>query len=67
MPDNAFYYVHRDDDGTPTRIAKQVGHDFFGWENGDWISMPSLSKIMYDVTADYDEISKDEADKLIAQ
>ena len=62
-----FYYVHRDDDGNPTRIAKQTGMDFYGWENGEWISMPSLNKIMFDVTADYDEISKDEADALINQ
>ena len=65
MAEKEFFYVHRDDDGNVTRLAKQSDGLFYGWENGEWIEMPTLNKIMFDASADYDDISKDEAEKLM--
>jgi hypothetical protein len=36
----------------------------YGWENGRWVSMPGLIKIRFEIT-DYEEISKEEAMRLI--
>lgn len=60
------YYVHKHD-GKVTRLARLGNDGAFGFEGGDWVEMPGLWKIEWDVTADYEEISKEEADALIAK
>lgn len=61
------YYVH-EDEGKITRIARLGGGDddfgAYGWENGEWVIMNGLWKIENDVTADYRQISEEEALKL---
>ena len=60
------YYVHYNDDGYPTRVAKiENACCSYGWENGRWVSMPGLLKITFDVTADYDDITAEEAKRLV--
>lgn len=58
------FYVYKRDDGTIGRIAKFVDNKPYGYENGEWVFMPTLYKIRNDVTNDYEEISKEEADRL---
>ena len=58
------YYVHKYE-GKVTRVAKLGDDGAFGWEKGKWVEMPGLWKIEWEVT-DYDDITKEEADKLIA-
>ena len=62
-----YYYVNWSDDGTAGRIAKFVDRLPYGWQDGQWVFMPSLTKIAWDVTADYDEITEEEAMKLIRE
>lgn len=58
------YYVYRRN-GEVTRIAKIVDRSLaYGWDNGEWVEMPNLLKIINDIT-DFEEISKEEADVLI--
>ncbi len=61
------YYVNWGDDGTAGRIAKYDDGVFYGWQDGQWVHMPSLAKIEWDVTADYSEITEEEAMKLIGE
>lgn len=57
------YYVLRVN-GAVRRIAKIVDNAIaYGWENGEWIEMAGLLKIINEVT-DYEEIDKAEADML---
>lgn len=59
------YYAFKFE-GKVRRIAKIVDNALaYGWENGRWVSMPGLLKIQQDATSDYEEISKEEAEKLI--
>lgn len=64
------YYVHRLN-GKITRLALigEVEGEFgaYGYEGGKWEFMPGLFKIENDVTADYDEISETEAQKIIEE
>lgn len=63
---NILYFVYYDE-GTPTRVAKIEDLSVaYGWENGKWEEMPSLMKIVNDIT-DYEEITKAEAEKIIAE
>lgn len=59
------FYVHKYE-GKVTRIAKLGDDGAYGWVNGKWELMPGLWKIENDVTADYEPISKEEADALTA-
>ena len=59
------YYVLKFN-GEVRRIAKIEDNALaYGWENGKWVSMPNLLKIQNDVTSDYEEITKEEADRLM--
>lgn len=58
------YFVLRIN-GDLKRLAKIEDNALaYGYEGGDWVSMPDLLKIINDIT-DYDEISEDEANKII--
>lgn len=60
----ALYYAYKSD-GYVGRIAKQDPWGvYWGWENGEWVKMPSLIKISYEIT-DYETISEEEAMRLI--
>lgn len=60
-----FYYVLKFE-GKVRRVAKIVDNALaYGWENGRWVSMPNLLKIQNDVSSDYEEITKEEADQFI--
>ena len=59
------YYVHKYE-GKVTRIARLGSDGAFGWDGFRWVEIPGLWKIEWDVTADYDSITKDEAERLIA-
>lgn len=57
------FYVLRKN-GAVKRIAKIVDNALaYAWENGQWIPMAGLLKIQNEVT-DYEEISKEEAERL---
>lgn len=60
------YYVYRSDDGELGRVAKIVGSNAYGYdkEKNEWVSMPRLIKILFEVT-NYEKISKEEAERLI--
>lgn len=60
------YYVYRSDSGVLGRVAKIVGVNAFGWdkEKKEWVEMPSLLKIKFEIT-NFDEITKEEAEALI--
>ena len=66
MDNKETYYVYRGDNGEIGRIAKFVGAVPYGWdkEKGEWVEMPRLIKIKFEIT-NYEEISKDEAERLI--
>ena len=57
------YYVYYRDDGTIGRIAKFEDNLFYGYEKGDWVEMPGLIKIHFDIT-DYEEIDENEVEEL---
>lgn len=58
------YYVLRKN-GEVRRIAKIVDNSLaYGFQDGKWVQMSGLLKIMNDVT-DYKEISKAEAEKFM--
>lgn len=58
------YFVLRIN-GDLKRLAKIEDNALaYGYEGGAWVSMPDLLKIINDIT-DYDEISEDEANKII--
>jgi hypothetical protein len=58
------YFVLRIN-GDLKRLAKIEDNALaYGYEGGSWVSMPDLLKIINDIT-DYDEISEDEANKII--
>ena len=60
----ALYYAYKFD-GHVSRIAKQEPWGvFWGWENGQWVEMPSLCKVTYEIT-DYEDITEEEAMRLI--
>ena len=60
----ALYYAYKSN-GHVGRIAKQEPWGvFWGWENGQWVEMPSLCKITYEIT-DYEDITEEEAMRLI--
>ena len=62
----ALYYVYKLD-GKIGRIAKQEPWGvFWGWENGEWVKMPGLAKITWEIT-NYEEIDEAEAMRLIEQ
>lgn len=61
----ALYFVYYDDEGKPTRVAK-IEDVAYGWQDGKWEYMPNLIKIINEIT-DYEEISKEEAEKIIAE
>lgn len=61
------YYVYWRDDGTAGRIAKFEDRVPYGWQDGQWVFMPGLNKITWDVTADYSEITEEEAMRLIME
>ena len=62
----ALYYAYKYD-GKVGRIAKQEPWGvFWGWENGEWVKMPSLMKITWDIT-DYECIGEEEAMQLIRE
>ena len=67
MENREMYYAYDNPDGGVSRIAKFVGVVPYAYENGEWVYMPGLVKILFDVTADFYEISKDEAEKLIKE
>ena len=68
MKGKDLYFAYIGSDGTVGRIAKFVdGIQPFGYENGQWVSMNGLAKILFDATTDYKEISKDEAERLIKE
>lgn len=58
------YYVNKDGVRI-NRLAKFDGSIFYGWKDGKWEHMPSLVKIHWDVTADYEEITELEAMDII--
>ena len=58
------YYVHKYE-GKVTRIARLGSDGAFGWDGFRWVEIPGLCKIEWEVT-DYDDITKEEAEKLIA-
>lgn len=61
----ALYYVYKKNDGTNGRIAKQEPWGvYWGWENGEWVKMPGLIKISFEIT-NYESISEEEAEELI--
>lgn len=60
------YYVYRKNDGSTGRIAKFADGLYYGYEKGEWVSMPELIKIQEEIT-DYEEIDKAEAEKLIKE
>ena len=60
----ALYYANKSN-GHVGRIAKQEPWGvFWGWENGQWVEMPSLCKITYEIT-NYEDITEEEAMRLI--
>ncbi|MBO4219406.1 MAG: hypothetical protein J5933_00575 [Clostridia bacterium] len=60
----ALYYAYKSN-GYVGRIAKQDPWGvFWGWENGQWVKMPSLYKITYEIT-NYEDITEEEAMHLI--
>ena len=60
----ALYYAYRFN-GHVGRIAKQEPWGvFWGRENGQWVEMPGLCKITYEIT-DYEDITEEEAMRLI--
>lgn len=62
--DNIRYFVLRIN-GELKRLAKIEDNAVaYGYEGGSWVNMPDLLKIINDIT-DYDEISEDEANKII--
>ena len=62
----SIYYVYRDGDKI-YRVARiDNGSLAYGYEGGKWVYMPSLIKIQNEIT-DYEEISEDEANKLIEE
>ena len=65
MDNKTHYYVYKEGDQI-YRIAKISNGDAYGYEGGEWISMPGLIKIQNEVT-DYEEISEEEANKLIGE
>ena len=66
MDKKEIYYVNVSDDGVIGRIAKFDGVIPYGYdeEKNEWIEMPSLIKIKFDIT-DYEEITKEQAERLI--
>lgn len=65
MEEQTKYYAYRRG-GEVRRIAKIVGSSAFAYEEGQWIPMQGLIRIRYDDT-DFDEISEEEANKLIGE
>ena len=63
----ARYFVYRSD-GIIGRIARYGPPPgvFWGWGDGKWVEMPSLGKILFEIT-DYEEITEAEAEELIRQ
>lgn len=61
---NYRYYVFREGEKV-YRIARIGADGAFGWDAFRWIPMNGLHKIEWEVT-DYDDITKEEADRLIA-
>lgn len=59
------YYVLKDEERV-ARVAKISDGLPYGYEGGEWVFMPGLAKIQYDDT-DYEEISEEEANKLIGE
>ena len=59
------YYIHKLGDRI-TRLAKIDSGSAYGYENGRWVSMPGLVKIKFEVT-DYEEISEEEAKKIMGE
>lgn len=66
MDKKEIYYVNVNDDGVIGRIAKFDGVIPYGYdeEKNEWIEIPSLIKIKFDIT-DYEEITKEQAERLI--
>lgn len=61
------YFVHYGEDGRLTRIAKIVdGCLAYAYQDEIWVPLQGLIRIRYDVTADYDEISEEEAGTIIS-
>lgn len=61
MSDKFYVYKYN---GEVRRIAKISDGLPYGYEGGEWVFMPGLSKIQHEDT-DYEEISEEEANKLI--
>ena len=67
MENRERYYAYDNPDGGVSRIAKFVGIEPYAYENGEWVRMSGLIKILFDATTDFYEISKDEAERLIKE
>lgn len=60
------YYILRIG-GEVRRLAKIVDRALaYGYEGGAWVYMPSLIKILFEIT-DYEEISEEEAREIIEE
>ena len=57
----------KDEDGEFIRLVKHnvPGRNFFAWEDGEWVKEPGLIKTVYDVDSNYEEISKEEAERIM--
>ena len=60
------YYVARNENGKALALVKIDDDNMaYAWINGAWDERPSLLKIKFDVTTNYNEISESEANRLI--
>lgn len=59
------YYVYRRN-GEVRRIAKISNGSAYAYIKSEWVSMQGLIKIQHDIT-DFEEITKEEVEKLIAE
>jgi len=59
------YYVHYNENGDISRLAKVDDITAYAWIDGEWVEMPGLIDIEFDATRDYYEISEEKANSLI--
>lgn len=59
------YYVYVSSNGELGRAAKRTSDGkYYGWEKGEWVEMPNLKRMEFDIT-NFEEITKKQLEGII--